>query len=38
MSTKNEKTPFWAKILFSVIQGVVNAAIMIICLKILGVI
>lgn len=38
MSIKNEASPLWAKILFAVIQGVINAVIMIICLKIFGVI
>lgn len=38
MSTKNDTSPFWAKILFAVIQGVINAIITIICLKIFGVI
>jgi len=38
MSTENEKEPFWAKIILAVIQGVVNAVVLFVCLKIFGVI
>lgn len=37
MSTENEKEPFWAKILYSVIQGAVSAVVLFACLKIFGV-
>ncbi len=38
MSTENGKEPFWAKIILAVIQGVVNAVVLFVCLKIFGVI
>lgn len=38
MSTENEKGPLWVKILTAVVQGVVNAVVLFICLKIFGVI
>ncbi len=38
MSTEKEKEPLWVKILTAVIQGVVNAVVLFVCLKIFGVI
>jgi hypothetical protein len=34
----NEKEPFWIKIILAAVQGVVNAVVLFICLKIFGVI
>ena len=38
MSTENEKEPFWSKIILAVVQGVVNAVVLFVCLKIFGVV
>lgn len=38
MSTENEKEPFWAKIVLAVVQGIVNAVVLFVCLKIFGVV
>nr|DAT58911.1 MAG TPA: hypothetical protein [Caudoviricetes sp.] len=38
MSTENEKEPFGAKIILAVVQGIVNAVVLFVCLKIFGVI
>ena len=36
MSTENGKEPFRAKIILAVIQGVVSAVVLFVCLKIFG--
>lgn len=38
MSTENEREPFWARIVMAVVQGIVQAVVLFVCLKIYGVI
>lgn len=38
MSTANGKEPFWPKIILAAVQGVVNAVVLFVCLKIFGVV
>lgn len=36
MSTENEKEPLWGKIILAIVQGVVSAIVLFVCLKVFG--
>jgi hypothetical protein len=36
MSTENEKEPLWVKIILAIVQGIISAIVLFVCLKIFG--